>query len=443
MRALWTAAGVSALLLLFGPFAPGLAAPLSPTPRVVEGIEIVGARRSSDQVVLSRLSVRIGDLVDEDELEASRLRLLSTGFFRRVEFGLRRGSKRGLVLLVVRIEERNTLRIEELAFGFGPGHVPFGSIGLAETNFLGQGVTVAGALALSEIQYGGQLRFFVPRLSGTRLQLSGTASFRRGQELIDPGRADGPTLDYERRGGSLGIGFGTGPAQRVSLVYRLESISVDRLPNLDPPTLRQAPSVLGDDSLFSSLAVTWERDTRDDAFAPTRGARLAVAVELGSSVIGSDYEFSKYTGEAQRALPLGDGQALVLRVFGGLVQGDIPFFHQFFRRDFALFALGRDALPRAVGLNFSRDNDYDDLVLDLGAEYTFPLLEAGRGLLERVLLYTGAGFTLTGSLEESQGDAGGRGAFDVFPVTADAGLKVDTAYGRFTLSLAYALDLAL
>ena len=425
---------------------PKPAGPTGPSgfraPRIVEGIEVLGNGRTDDSVILARLSLGVGDLVDESEIEASRIRLLSTGFFRSVEFSLRRGSARGRVLLVVTVEERNTLRVEDFQVGFGPGNFPFGALGLAESNFLGRGVTVAAAGAFGDARQAGELRLFVPSLSGTPLQLSGSALWVVGRERIDPSLGDeSPDLDYERVGGTLGFGFGSGPAQRISLIYRLESITVERFPNLDPPVLRRAPSILGDSSVLSTLAGTWERDTRDDAFAPTRGTRLALALEIGTSLLGSDYEFSKYTGELQHAFRTFGAQALALRTFGGIVQGETPFFNQFFRRDFSRFSYGPEALPRAVHLNFSEANDYDDLLLNVGAEYTFPLAER-LGWLTRLLLYVAADFTITGSLSEAQEDSEGRGAFDIFPLSVDAGLKLDTDFGRFTFSLAYAADLA-
>lgn len=418
--------------------------PRAPIPRIVEAIEVIGNDKTARTVITGFLSLSPGELVDESAIEESRIRLLSTGFFRSVEFRLRRGSSRGWVLLVVEVVERNTLRIENLAFGFGPGHAPFAAIGLAESNFLGRGVSVSGAIAIGEDRHGGELRFFVPALSGTPIQVAGSALWLVGKESISSQLGfDGPQLGYERAGGSLAFGFSSGPAQRISLIYRLESITVDRLPNLDPPVLRQAPSVLGDHSLLSTLALTWERDTRDDALAPTRGSRLALGVEVGTSLLGSDYEHSKYTGEALSAMHVVNGQALVLHVFGGLIQGRAPFFSQFFRRDHAYFSYDGNALPRAVQLNFGENNDYDDVIVDAGAEYDVPIYSNPTGLLSRVILYGAASFTATGSLDESQDDLGGRGAFGTFPITADVGLKLDSVIGRFTLSGAYALDLAL
>lgn len=410
--------------------------------RLIEGIEIVGNQRTEASVIRSHISLRAGDPVDEERIEASRIRLLSTGFFRQVEFGLRRGSARGQVLLVVEVEEKNTLRIEDVAFGFGAGHVPFAALGVSESNFLGRGVTVGGAFALAEDRGAAELRLFVPSLAGTPLQLAGQVGFTDAREVVDPTQPEGPSFGYQRVGGSLGLGFVSGPAQRVSIAFRLEALDVDRLPNLPPPVLRRAPSILGDGSVLSTLSATWEQDTRDDGFAPSRGTRVALGVELGSSAIGSSYEFSKYTGELQWALPTVGGQALVLHGAAGLIQGETPFFNQFFARDHARFSYRRPALPRAVQVNFSVENDYDDLLLHVGAEYTWPMLQA-KGWLSRILLYAAADFVTTASLAEAQDDVEGRGAFTEFPLTLDAGLKIDTEFGRFTLSLAYALDLVL
>lgn len=407
--------------------------------RIIEGIEILGNDRTVRGFILAQLRIAEGELVDESAIEVARIRLLSTGFFRSVSFHLQRGSERGKVLLVVTVQERSTLQLENIAFGFGPGNVPFFAAGLSERNFLGRGVSVGGVAAVGEGRRALELRLFVPSLSGTRLQLAASALWLVGREFIEEAES-APQLEYERLGGTLGLGFGSGPAQRISLVYRLEAVTTESLPNLDPALLRRAPSILADASVLSTLTATWERDTRNDAFAPSRGTRWALSAELGSSILGSDYEFSKYIAEVEHAVSVFRSHALLLRGFGGLIQGEAPFFAQFFRRDFTHFSYGAEALPRAVQLNFSTANDYDDLLANAGVTYLIPIAE-NVGWVRRILLYVAADFTVTRSLAEAQDDASGREAFDFFPLSVDGGLKLDTQLGRFDLSLAYAADL--
>lgn len=416
------------------------AAPFRAQANFIEAIEIVGNDKTERETILSRVSVAVGDLVDEDKIEASRLRLLGTGFFRKVDFSLRRGSRRGRVLLLLEVEERNTILVDELYLGYSKVSPVFAGLGLAETNFLGRGVTVGGEFVVGRDRRAVELRTFAPSLFRTPLQLSASAIFLEGAEVLDPEDLEGPQLTYRRLGGSLGVGFSVGIAQRISLIYRLESVRANRLPNLDPAILRQAPSIQFDDSVLSTLTARFERDTRDDPFVPTQGNRVALSVEVGTTLIGSTYEFSKYTVELSQAFLLFEEHSLELHLFGGMVQGKTPFFNQFFISDFAYFAWERDSLPRNAQLNFSESNDYDDLLATAGAVYSVPLTR-GEDLLYRVWLYGGVEVTATASLDELQEDAAGRGTGGAVPVSFDVGVKLDTFVGNFTLSLSYMLDL--
>src|SRR5688500_7023246 len=79
----------------------------------LEGIELRGNLRTRARVVLRYLPFEPGDLLDVDDpaVELARYRLLGTGFFRDVQFSLRKGSERGRVVLVVEVVERNTIVI--------------------------------------------------------------------------------------------------------------------------------------------------------------------------------------------------------------------------------------------------------------------------------------------------------------------------------------------
>ena len=417
---------------------------LSSSALFIEAIEIIGNTKTSDRFIKQRLMVSVGELLNDGKVDESRLRLLSTGFFKRVEFSLRRGSRRGRVLLVLELEERNTILIDEIYLGFSKVTPFFGGLGVVERNFLGLGVSVGGDFVVGKDRRAGELRFFVPTLANTPLQLSGSAIFLQGAEVLLETDPSGPQLQYKRYGGSLGLGWAAGPAQRVTLTYRLESVSADRLPNLAPSVLRGAPSIQFDDSVLSTLSLTYERDTRDDPFVPTQGHRITLDVEVGTSLIGSSYEFSKYTASFSQAFGLFNTSlgkhSLVLDVIGGLVQGKAPFFNQYFISDHAYFAFGRDSLPRNAQLNFSESNDYDDLLISATATYAIPIYNGGS-LLYRTYVYGGLNVSATASLDELQEDPSGRGTGGNVPLSFDAGLKFDTWIGNFRLSLSYMLNL--
>lgn len=408
----------------------------------IEGIEILGNVKTEEQVIARRILVSAGDLVDEARIEESRLRLLNTGFFKSVEFSLRRGSRRGLVFLRVEVKERNTILIDELYLGFSKVAPFYGGLGVVETNALGRGISTSAGFVAGQNRRAFELRLFLPDLYDTPLKLAASAIALRGAEVIDERTPTEKPLDYRRLGGTLGVGIGVAPSQRIALDYRLESIHADRPSELDPEALRSAPSILFGDSILSTLSLSYERDTRDDPFVPSQGSRISIAVEVGTPLLGSDYEFSKYTAEFQLALVPFQSHRLVIRLNGGIVQGHTPFFNQFFISDFAYFAFGRDSLPRAIQLNFSESNDYDDVVASGGADYNIPIQE-GTDALYRTYIYGGIDLSATTSLDERQEDVSGRGAGGHIPLSFDAGVKFDTWIGNFTLSLSYMIDLAI
>ncbi|MCB9655341.1 MAG: BamA/TamA family outer membrane protein [Deltaproteobacteria bacterium] len=390
-------------------------------------------------VILQKLLLHAGDFVDEGKLEESRFRLLGTGFFRTVEFSLRRGSRRGLARLRIAVTERNTFLVDDLYLGSSSVAPYFAGLGMTEHNFLGRGVSVGGGFVVGRDRRAFDLAVFAPDISSTPLQISASLLLAKGVELIDPDTTSS-TFGYQRLGGTFGLGYSVAPAQRIALTYRVESVSADILPDLDSDVLKRAPQIIPGDSFISSLALSYERDTRDDPFVPAQGGRFTAAIEVATSVLRSDYEFSKYTAEFQHGFLFFGRHRFVLTAFGGFIQGRAPFFNQFFLNDFAYFVFGRNALPREAQVNFSESNDYDDLVMSLDANYNIPLIR-GDDAIYAMYFFIGANVAGTASLEETQEDPTGRGAGDHSPLSFDAGIKLDTYMGNFTLSLAYSLDL--
>ncbi|MBI4818088.1 MAG: BamA/TamA family outer membrane protein [Deltaproteobacteria bacterium] len=407
-------------------------------PSIIESVEVVGNEHTAREVVLSRLYVATGDLLEEPRLEQSRLRLLGTGFFESVELSLRRGSRKGRVVLLVEVVERNTITIDGLYLGASSVTPFFAGLGIHESNFLGQGVSAGAAFVAGRDRFAIDAHLFVPELLGA-ISLSASGLLVEGQETLDPTDPEELLLSYSRAGGRIGLGVRAGPAQQIAVSYRLESVVADRLPNIDPKPLRSAPSIQFDESILSTLSVAYERDTRDDPFVARQGSRFLLAVETGTRLLGSSYEFSRYTASAEIAFAVWREHSLRFRGFGGLVQGNTPFFNQFLLSDYAFFAFGRDALPRALGLNFSAFNDYDDLIGSVGVEYAIPVV-SGDGWPYRGYFYLGADLSATASLEETQDDPTGRGFGARFPLSFDLGLRFDTTIGYFTISTSYLLD---
>lgn len=429
------------------------AAPQPARAYLVERIAFAGLDHVREWAARRHLVVQEGQILDEQRVLVSRLRLLQLGWFSRVDTRLEKGSARGRVVLVFDVTERNTLVVSELVVGSTEPQPIYGGLGLQQQNFLGQGLTLGGAFAWGgapEGRAGDPARFalrgqfFAPDVALMDQRFAGgvSALWLRGEELAcpDPGcdgyqgrLGEAPRLRYERLGGELTLGVRPGPFERITLGWRGERLEATGLPGVG--TAGPAPSILPGRSTLSALVATWEYDSRDDLFFPTGGLYTLGQVTFGSALVGSDYEYSRYVLQGESGFGL---MGLPLRVQGflGAVQGGAPFFERFYAADLSYFAVG-PALARALELNFSTDARYDAFVAMGGLEYAVPLWSRGR-FLQRGYLALGVR-----AVWSTATPGGGRTAFSRWPISLDAALRLDTPIGTFNASLGAALDNAL
>ena len=95
----------------------------------------------------------------------------------------------------------------------------------------------------------------------------------------------------------------------------------------DPPPVPPIQSQLNLSITTAALGIRMERDTRNDMFYPTRGARLDGRVDFFGPYVGSRFTFQSYQFEADRYLSLAKRHVLALRAMGCGVTGDhVPFY---------------------------------------------------------------------------------------------------------------------
>lgn len=425
----------------------------------IERIRFVGLDRVREFEARRHLLLGEGELLDEERVLFSRLKLLQLGWFSRVETRVERGSERGLVVLVIEVVERNTLLVTDLILGSTPPQPVYGGFGLSQQNFLGRGFGLSGAFV-----YGGsptgrpadpdrfavRASFFAPDVAapGMRrgLVLGATFHFARGEEFAcaDPKceafRSDygaAPVLRYQRAAGEATVGMRPGAFERIHGTFRLERVRAvaPAGPATAPEAGSAAPTLFDGWSTVAALTGTYEMDTRDDFFLPRDGMRALAQVTFGSRVLGGDYEYSRYLLSLDTSFSL---FRLPLRFQGavGAAQGNAPFFERFYAADFSYFAVG-PAVGRALELNFSTDARYDAFLSMAGLEYAIPLWSGDRFFRRGYLAIGLRGVYSTAVL------GGARTRQSSTPISADVALRFDTPVGVFNASLGYAVDNAL
>jgi outer membrane protein insertion porin family len=442
----------------------------------LEAIDVRGNTRTRSRVILRYVPFQAGDVinVDDSALELARYRLLGTGFFRDVQFALRKGSERGRVVLVIEVAERNTIIVNDLWMGLSKDAdtrgaarplTSYAGLDIAETNIAGTGITLGSAIGIAQDQLALRVRFLDPSFLGgawmvsTSLQYNHATDFFGNSEvrhwsLDDPTtsrRVDYAIVPYKRFGGTLGVGRDVSVATQIWAHYRLETISAHvpiadhvRGTRLEPVLF----DIIGGRSILSTLRGTVQHDTRDHPFLPTRGWFVLATGEAALSPL-SDYSFQRFDVDASRWWELPWDHVLRLQLFGGVISGDAPFFEQYYIGDFSDFRPGR-----MLGLAFDRrpapnflDNSiaeirYGHYAAKLSGEYRIPLFRGTRSVYG-IDLFASAGIFALASQQHIDHPPRGysRGQLVPIDLTGNVGFRMDTSAGGFTFAFSNVLGL--
>jgi outer membrane protein insertion porin family len=433
----------------------------------VQQIEVRGNRRTDAGLILGELGIAPGDVLtpDDPRVRTAELRLLSLGFFLRVELRvLPVPGRRGAVVLVVDTQERGTAILNAVYLGTSEATLAWGGLDVSETNVAGRGIAIGAGFVQSttptvpEARAGRALSLRVagpPRHEG--LLLSGSFLFSHGSELfqafgreadVDP--SHWRALDTRRLGGSLAVGGELSRSTRFSTEGRFESVRAG-LPTIRTRDLGGGETAPIDfrihegSSRVASITVLLDLDTRSDPVLPSRGRRLSMSVEASLPVLGSSYGYAKGIAQGSFYFPAWRDHVVALHGFAGAIFGEAPYFNQFFVGDLN-FLLP----PRALGLNFATqpsrafigetvaNRRYEPFAARALVEYSVPLWRRGRFIYRGEAFAAFGAFALAGLPDLRVRDIP---ALEALPLdlTADLGIKLDTHIGIFTVSIANGL----
>ncbi len=444
---------------------------------LLERVEVRGNTKTDTGLIRSFVPLRPGEVLDVEEprVESIRWRLLATGWFDDVRLSVERGSRRGYVVLVVQVTERNTFTVRGLTLGFAEGVLsssdpntqinPYLGITLSELNLFGTGVAVDATALVSYPQQGFRVRSGVASLFGSDWGLSGMLMFNNGREFFGnddvlvsvdscPTASTMPCAEgrnavvrYRRYGGSLGTGTDLGTTLRFTLDYHLEAVEV-----LDRPAAASRTrgteivpidfSIHDGLSWISALQLGLVDDERDQAGMTSQGRFAFVRADLSSMLLGSSYDFVRLQAGWREWVRLPEAHhTLRLGAFVGAAVGDVPFFYKFYVSDLS------DPIPsRVLELNLDRRGPRNllgtsiqemraqELAARVDIEYSLWLYEGGDGL-RAVQIYGLVGLYALADAKDLQLAIPGYSGFARVPVdlTFDVGVRFDTVVGVFQL----------
>lgn len=445
-----------------------------PVRYTLEAIQLRGNSRTQRRVVLRYVPFKPGNVfdVDDPEVELSRFRLLGTGFFRDVQYSLKKGSERGLVVLVIDVTERNTIVVSDISMGLAAdaaanGRVRrlsgYAGLDVAETNLAGTGITLGGAMAVASNQLALRMRFLDPAFLGTNWMVGGSLLYNDAQDFFGTSRIkwinpdqrtqyDSAVVDYTRFGGSLGVGRDLSVSTQLWLHYRLESLNAS-YPYEASQSRGFATEPIDFDiirgrSVLSTLRGTLQVDTRDHPFLPKRGSLTTITTEVGLLPAGRDYDYARVDVQTSRwfRLPWHE-HVLRLSAFGGAISGNAPFFEQYYVGDFS------DFLPdRVLGVTFDHrypknflgteivEVRYGKYALDVNAEYRIPLYRGHHTVFGIDFFGSGGVYSVASDRDFTHPPRAYSG-FARFPLdlTFNLGFRMDTSAGGFVFAFSNVL----
>jgi len=343
----------------------------------LEKIVIEGNDKTKEKVITREINIQPGDLFDFEKVKKSLQKIYNLGYFEDVTMKLEPGSEEDVVVLVIKVIEKNTGK-----FGIGAGYNSeeglMGFASIEEMNLFGGGQKVGAKLELGgRTTY--KVSFLEPWLANTPTSLgfdvydtTTNQEDKEGEEVI-------AEYDEIKLGGRLIFGRKISDSINLGLELKTERVNYDLISGALPEDTNEG--------LTNSLMPTFTYDTRDNVFDPTSGWYSSLSIEKAGGFLRGDYNFTKYNltlrtylstdffkdifniGSLKKITDNLSKGVLAFRAMGGMADTDLP--------SFAEYQVG--------GMNTIRGYDSGefsgDKSLVFNAEYRFPLAENFQAVL--------------------------------------------------------------
>ncbi len=297
-------------------------------PAKVRDITIAGNSKTYDEVLLREFHIYPGQVFSRKRIEYSVRDAMQSGFFEEVMPDFRPVGDGGDIDLVFQVKEKQTGQ-----FMFGAAYSAetsvSGFIQVQETNFRGKGQNIGVTWQFGSRRRYVALSFTEPWFMGRPI-LVGADIFDRYQYNNDD------FYESRVRGFSLRTGMRI-PGSRFSNVGLRYELSETRLGEFSSSYVNYLDSLeqsLGTTGVpferldevdwprtKSSVRVTYTRNSTDNPFFPTSGAKTTYSFELAGGPLGGeiDYHEHQFKSSYYQRLPL--GFALHLRGTLGVIEG--------------------------------------------------------------------------------------------------------------------------
>lgn len=273
-----------------------------------EKIEIVGNTKTRDKVIRRELRIYEGELYTGSGVKQSKQRVKALGFFDTVEITTKKGSAPDLTIATVQVKERPTGTFQ-VGAGFSSLESFIFTAQVSQNNLLGWGQTASLTAQLSAIRQYLQLQYVDPYFLDTKWTFA-----------FDAFRTEIGYFNFLRQstGADLTWGYEFLEDARLFFTYSAQDVSTS------PFFLGVQQAELANEfqtGVISSAKVSFTWDKRNDRMFPTNGFMVSQTAEIAPSWLGSEFQFTRYSGYFRYYHPLPLGMVFKTNWTYGLIQG--------------------------------------------------------------------------------------------------------------------------
>ncbi len=257
-----------------------------PNTMIVHGIQIVGNEKLDFGFIYSLLNIRPGtpfspDIVDEKITEA-----YSLGYFETISYSTHSVSDTSLSV-VISVKEK-LFRELNIGLRYDEFYQLVGIIGIRSTNLLLSGIRLE-----SEMEFAGLFRSWIKASYPSRSLDLPIYPFVTVRYRDTPLHVHTPTLvlQYKDRTAAMGVGFGL----MIDKALSIETVLSDEATSIVPKTMSSLQKI---NHHLRHISTAVQIDYLDDLFLPRRGVDIRAAFEYSSTVIGSDFNYTRLTMDA-------------------------------------------------------------------------------------------------------------------------------------------------
>lgn len=257
----------------------------------IERIDIVGNRRTRDEVIRRELRLYEGDAYNRVLVDRARRRLTALDFFEKIDFKEEQGSAPDKVVLTIDLVEKSTGSLNFSA-GYSTNDGIILGVSVSERNFMGRGQFVKLNTQLSFDRQSVDFSFTEPYFMGMPLAA--------GTDLYTTYTDDQTSSSYSvfAVGGALRAGFRIDEFQGMGFRYSLARRDVGDVPDKASLAIQDSEGV----TWKSMIGSTYTYDDLDNPVRPTKGFRGKVGADLAG--LGGDVYYGAVEGSGWYFYPI-------------------------------------------------------------------------------------------------------------------------------------------